>query len=83
MSENLKFTDIDPEDLDCLMTWEEFLESVEDGCLIDYDGFGRLATQDKTTTKMMESNIEIYPSEAGFPSRPHPKWATHVMWFNK
>ena len=56
------------------MTKAEFLENVEFGGFIDYDGHGHLATETH------ESNWIVYPSIA---DEPWPEWATHVVWYNK
>ena len=56
-----------------LMTAEAFAVDVMNGCLIDYDGYGRWATSDKM------SDVVISPSKLKKP----PKWATHVVWFNR
>lgn len=58
-----------------LMPLQEFIECVEWGGFIDYDGWGYLATE---TGK---SDIVIYPSEVeGYVL---PEWCTHVLWYNK
>jgi len=57
------------------MTIEEFVQSCKVGLFIDYDGFGRFATKDK------ESSLMISPS--GLKKITIPKWATHVMWYNR
>lgn len=64
----------DPDDL---MTWQEFMDAVEGGFFIDYDGYGELATADSV------SDVRVYPSEAGHPSYRRPEWATHVCWYNR
>jgi hypothetical protein len=38
------------DEIGTLMTWEEFSEDVDGGMLIDYDGFGELATGDRVST---------------------------------
>lgn len=60
---------------DHLMTKEKFLDFVENGDFVDYDGFGCLATE---TTR---SNITVNPSSAF--TMMWPQWATHVVWYNK
>lgn len=62
---------------DDLMTWEEFMDCVESGFFIDYDGHGELATSDSV------SDVRVYPSEAGRPDYKRPDWATHVVWYNR
>ena len=59
-----------------LFTISEFIDSCKCGALIDYDGFGHLATADK------ESTINITPSDRMKTLTLNP-WATHVMWFNR
>ena len=59
------------------MTLQAWINDVECGGFIDYDGFGQLATN----TEM--SNIEIYPSEFLKKEVVPPEWATHVIWFNR
>lgn len=58
------------------MTLSNFKASVEAGLFIDYDGFGNLATSRK------ESDYEIKPSHIKG-KRPLPRWATHVVWYNR
>jgi len=70
---SVKFVDL-PEYGDH-MTIEKFRECVAYGGFIDYDGSGNFAT----ATQM--SNFEVSPS--AFPSMEVPKWATHVVWFNR
>jgi hypothetical protein len=58
-----------------LMTWEDFVDNVECGGFIDYDGYGELAMATQV------SNVTICPSDVeGF---VRPDWATHVLWYNK
>ena len=57
------------------MTMEEWINGVTSSCLIDYDGYGYLATENSM------SDIVIVPSDLlGFDI---PKWWTHVVWFNR
>lgn len=63
-------------DIGDLHTVTEFLECCAELEIIDYDGFGHLATHDK------ESTINIVPSSRRKTLTLNP-WATHVMWFNK
>lgn len=58
------------------MTVFEFLEVVDCGGFIDYDGFGHLATAEQ------ESRVDIIPSTCRKTLSQNP-WATHVMWFNR
>lgn len=58
-----------------LMTVDEYLGSVKDHALIDYDGYGHPVKDMKKDTQ-----LHIYPSEG----RNHiPLDATHIIWFNK
>ena len=57
-----------------LMTLEEFIESVDNGSLIDYDGFGQPVYNGKM------SHISVYPSDYELLL---PKETTHIIWFNK
>lgn len=71
----------EPVDLDhgSLFTIQEFSGMVDDGMLIDYDGFGEWAT----ATQL--SGIYTCPSAFRRGSRP-PKTdppLTHVMWYNR
>lgn len=58
-----------------LMTIEEFGEDCKEGWLIDYDGHGSYATNDKV------SDVSIYPSE--FLSGNYRKDFTHIVWYNR
>ena len=58
-----------------LMTVEEYLDSVEHGAFIDYDGYGHPVKND-----MEDANLFIYPSEG---DRHIPFDATHIVWFNR
>ena len=58
-----------------LMTMEEFIDHVNSGCLINYDGYGNLATADEF------SNIEIWPSHIKRGQLIHG--FTHVLWYNR
>lgn len=57
------------------MTMEHFNANCDCGGFIDYDGYGNLATETNC------SDIEIYPSIRK--TMNIPKWATHVVWYNK
>lgn len=56
------------------MTLQDFIDSVECGAFIDYDGTGYYATEKHIT------DIVVYPSDItmGFDRQ----WS-HVVWFNK
>ena len=58
------------------MTIDDFVQCCEAKGFIDYDGYGRLATEKK------ESSIEIRPSNCRKALTANP-WATHIMWFNR
>ena len=60
---------------DDVFTIEDFASCVDDGMFIDYDGFGYLATNYR------KSDILVKPSS--FHKMPMPKWATHVVWYNR
>ena len=60
-----------------LFTIESFNEDVNSGCLIDYDGIGYYAT-----AKKMNRAFPASPGMIRMGEKP-PKWATHVMWFNR
>lgn len=69
-----------------LIIIKEFTELVEHGMLIDYDGSGNWATQ-----TYCDPDKEVIPSEflKSIKVNEHyltyikPKWATHVLWFNR
>jgi hypothetical protein len=60
---------------DSAMTMAVFLDYVKSGSLIDYDGFGRYATETE------ESDIMIFPSDVK--AGKIRKDFTHVCWYNK
>jgi len=72
ISEPLVF-DVDLPDYGELMTRQDWLETVEGGGFIDYDGNGAPSDGKKM------SRAVIYPSIAD----QLPQEATHVMWFNR
>ncbi len=57
-----------------LMTVAEYLECVECGAFIDYDGFG-YAVKDG----MVDEETFMYPSQR----HELPEDATHILWFNR
>jgi hypothetical protein len=59
------------------MTLEDFNDCVKCGGFIDYDGTGYYATKDKMNRAFVASPGAIMSGK-----KP-PKWATHVMWFNR
>ena len=77
MSHGPKFMLVDPDDHECLISWDDFVQSCRSGSFIDYDGFGELATATRV------SNVPISPSKALSADYKPPKWATHVSWYNK
>lgn len=56
-----------------LMTREEWLNAVETGFFIDYDGMGSPVKDGKMMSGW------VFPSQADM----LPEDATHVVWFNK
>lgn len=73
---------IDQDHKNCLLSIDEFNESVDLGELIDYDGHGYLAT---ATHK---SDIVIHPSDWG--KNPEENKVTcknfgftHILWLNR
>ena len=64
-----------------IMPIGEFLEDVENGGFIDYDGFGYLGTATH------ESNIDFYPSDLADIleklTPEHRAKLTHVHWYNR
>lgn len=62
---------------DCHMTWEEFRLACLNNAFTDYDGIGDLATASEV------SDISVYPSEVVMEGYEKPKWATHIVWYNK
>lgn len=60
-----------------LMSVEEWIGCVNADSITGYDGFGEWATKDGT------SGVMVYPSWLGPDEVFVPKWATHVLWFNK
>lgn len=73
--EKIEYTDI-PKYGD-LMTLEEFIDNVECGGFIDYDGWGKYATSDKM------SNKTIRPSNVKSNRLLTNDEFTHVVWFNR
>jgi hypothetical protein len=58
-----------------LFTIDDFLDMVRCGGVTDWDGSGSWAT------KTQQSNVDI--NFATILKNDPPKWATHVIWFNK
>lgn len=55
-----------------LMTLLEFVDTAKCGCITEDDGGGHFATID-----------HMYPDTNCFDPKTKPKYATHVIWFNK
>lgn len=66
--------DSDPYDFGAIMTVQEFLDGVDCGGFIDYDGSGNPMKDGK-----MASRVGIYPSIAHL----IPRDATHIIWLNR
>ena len=58
-----------------LIPLKEFINSVENGGFVDYDGHGYFSTASQ------QSNIYVSPSDIR--KTEIPVWATHVSWFNR
>jgi len=57
------------------MTMQEWLECVECGGFIDYDGWGNYATADKMSDKkLVPSDVKKNNIDESY---------THVVWFNR
>ena len=64
---------------DHLMTMEEWLECVDCGGFIDYDGYGYLSDG-----KLKYPDHQIWPSDVErLGDKFNPKQFTHVVWFNR
>ena len=57
------------------MLLEDFIDAVEMGAFMDYDGHGRYATETEI------SDIIIIPSDVA--SNKIKEGFTHMVWFNK
>lgn len=61
-----------------VMTLDEFRKAAEIHAYIDYDGYGHLATETEV------SNVETWPSKfLKTEEKDLPKWATHIVWYNR
>ena len=58
-----------------LMPIEDFIDCVNSGGFIDYDGSGNYATATQ------ESDIAVYPSD--IKKEMYRKDFSHIMWYNK
>ena len=70
-----EFTDRDFDADDDVMSLKNFIENVNDGGFIDYDGFGRYIRGNQ------ESNIDIYPSDIRHDAI-RDDFDT-IIWFNR
>lgn len=59
-----------------VFTVDEWKSMVDYGCLIDYDGFGRMVLFTNNNYFMGE---EIIPSQVAF----IPPSCTHIVWYNR
>jgi hypothetical protein len=66
------------------MSLDQFNQAVDHMCFIDYDGYGKLATENEM------SNIVVVPSEVFTKKKRFRKkylkkteGFTHIVWFNK
>jgi hypothetical protein len=64
-----------PKGEDDVYTIEEFLELVECGAFIDYDGFGH-----PVRDSLSDEDIWVKPSTV---KTSIPEDATHIVWFNR
>lgn len=72
--EDVKFEPIP--DYGDLMPLQEWIDGVECGGFIDYDGHGTLATADMNTCH------SISPSDWSTDLKL-PEWVTHIVWYNR
>lgn len=59
-----------------LFTMDEFLEHCKSGLIMNDDGSGYFALEDKWTR-----DLRVYPNT--FPTTPIRPLYTHIIWFNK
>jgi hypothetical protein len=67
--------DIKNDELDLIMTVEDFKDDVESGALTDYDGWGYAVNKNnkkRTDINIFASKVNQIPSDA-----------THIIWFNR
>jgi len=57
---------------------DEFVHNCECGWFINDDGFGEWAT-----ATHYDSRVWVHPSAVKNEKIVPPKWATHVVWYNK
>ena len=67
----------DVEPGDHVMPVDEFLRDVDDGSIMDDDGYGVMATVAR------KSSITVYPSDAAETIAKHRATWTHVVWYNR
>lgn len=77
------------DDKSTLMTIEDFVESVEKGWLVDYDGYGYWATSTYTVSDQhvkpsmfMLEKPELKRAGLSLALKPF-KRATHIAWYNR
>lgn len=77
--ERVHFTGIPSPEYCAKMSLGDFISSVDIGGFVDDDGIGYLATEGEM------SSIPAVPSKMNRKNKvvQIPKWATHVVWFNK
>lgn len=61
------------ENLNELMTLDDYRDTVKIGGFIDYDGYAYLSNGEKV------SDIITWPSDTD----DFPEWCTHVIWINR
>lgn len=76
--ERCKITMKPHDDIGDLFEMEEFIEYCKDGCFIDYDGYGYLATATEQCEWIVRPGKVTSANFKGW----HPFW-THVMWYNR
>jgi hypothetical protein len=62
---------------DEVMTIQEFIDAVNCGAYIDYDGFGVYANDDT------KSNAIVYPSDVEKGLMEKDERFTHIVWYNR
>lgn len=75
---NLDIVQVNPED-DDVLELADWLESVEDSCFMDCDGFGEAIKWDGISDTAEMLSEEVYPSEKD----KVPEGTTHIIWYNK
>lgn len=63
-----------------LIELKDFIEYVQEGGFIDYDGNGCWATDKYYLNKF---DLHVYPSQIRNGETVPPDWATHVVWYNR